>query len=409
MVRYSCGRRFADCLLASVFLLGVFGIFATPALYAQALAAPSSSDQWDVSIAADNFQHIYVLYSQARASASGSIPAMTLVASDDAGKTWQPPRQLTPPTVAGQSSPEIVIDSADHRTVYASWLERHGQDVMLAKSVDFGQSWSVFIAARAATPAEKPALAVSGQNVFVGFSRGQKMWVASSHDGGITYSRSTLETGEALTGALAGDAAIDLQGNVYFAWAANVQSTSGDPRVNLYISKSPDSGKTWATKLMDSSGAPAGCTAQNCEWGYMGAQISVAADAAGTLYAFWNSGPAKQAARVYFSSSTTQGETWSTKIDVSSAPQGANHVLPTISAGTAGEVRIAWIDSRNSPDWSAYYRTSSNGGATWSKERMISHYALTSSFMPVDTFGFLFATQPVMAAVQDAEVNAGGV
>jgi len=381
-------------------LLGVLGIFATPALYAQALAPPSGSDQWDVSIAADNFQHIYVLYAQARLGASGSVPAMTLVESSDDGKTWQPPRQLTPPTIAGQSSPQIVIDSADHRTIYASWLERNGQDVMLAKSVDFGQSWSVFIADRATAPAQKPALAVSGQNVFVGFNRAQKMWVASSHDGGITYSRATLETGEALTGALAGNAAMDLQGNVYFAWAGNVQSTSNNVRVNLYISKSPDSGKTWATKLMDSSGAPAGCTAQNCEWGYMGAQISVAADAAGTLYAFWNSGPSKQAARVYFSSSTTQGETWSAKVDVSSAPQGANHVLPTISAGAAGEVRIAWIDSRNSPDWSAYYRTSSNGGATWSKERMISHYALTSSFMSVDTFDFLFGSQPEMAAME---------
>jgi BNR repeat protein len=392
-------------MLASVFLLSMAPL---PA-YAQVPAAASNSDQWDVSIAADNFQHIYVLYAQARAGTSGSVAAMTLVISDDGGKTWQPPRQLTPPTVNGQLSPEIVIDSADHRTIYASWLERKGEDVMLAKSVDFGQSWSVFIADRASAPAQKPALAVSGQNVFVGFSRAQKMWVASSHDGGITYSRATLETGEALTGALAGDAAMDLHGNVYLAWAGNVQSTGGDARVNLYISKSPDGGKTWATKLMDSSGTPAGCTTQNCEWGYMGAQISVAADAAGTLYAFWNSGPAKQGARVYFSSSTTQGETWSAKVDVSSAPQGANHVLPTISAGAAGEVRIAWIDSRNSPDWSAYYRTSSNGGATWSGERMISHYALTSTYIPAETFDFLFGSQPVMAAADEVPINAGGL
>lgn len=397
-MRYSCRR--IVCLLASVCLLGMAALFSALPAYAQAPAATSNSDQWDVSIAADNFQHIYVLYPQMRPGASASAPAMTLVVSNDAGKTWQPPRQLTPPTPDGQLSPAIVVDSADHRTIYASWLERKGQDVMLAKSVDFGQSWSVFIADRAITAAQKPALAVSGQNVFVGFSRAQKIWVASSHDGGITYSRATLETGEALTGALAGDAAMDLQGNVYFAWAGNVKATGGDTRVNLYISKSPDSGKTWATKLMDSSGAPAGCTAQNCEWGYMGAQISVAADAAGTLYAFWNSGPAKQAARVYFSSSTTQGETWSAKVDVSNAPQGANHVLPTISAGAADEVRIAWIDSRNSPDWSAYYRTSSNGGATWSEERMISHYALTSSYMPADTFDFLFASRPVVAAVE---------
>ncbi len=382
-------------------LLGLCtALFAQIALAAASKPNPAASDEWDVAMAADGFGHIYVLYSQYQpvpaCRTCSPRPAMNLVMSDDDGVTWQAPRPLTPPGAA-QVSPAIAVDSADHKTLYATWLERDRQDVVLAKSSDFGQSWYVVVAARANAPAEKPVIAASGENVYLAFTRDRKMWVASSHDGGITFDLTSIEPGAMIAGELAGGATVDPQGNAYVAWSAYLAPPPGwKGQVNLYVSKSGDGGKNWNSVRMDVSSAEPQCVAYECKWGYLGAQISIASDSAGTIYAFWNSAPlnnalpGKDPARVFFSTSTTQGETWSPKVSLSEAPAGTNQVLPTIAAGNAGEVRVAWIDSRHSPDWSAFYRTSTNGGATWSAEEVISTYLPTTSYIPPDAFDSLF-------------------
>ena len=127
---------------------------------------------------------------------------MILVVSNDNGTTWQAPREITPPGT-GQYDPQIVVDSLDHRTVYAAWLQSKRLDMIVAKSVDFGQSWSIAVANRGLTDADKPVLTVRGQDVYVGFNRDDKMWVASSHDGGITF-RSTDVSSEIEAGPIAG-------------------------------------------------------------------------------------------------------------------------------------------------------------------------------------------------------------
>jgi BNR repeat-like domain len=381
-------------------------LLSAPSLFAQTSTGPAAkansrlSDEWDVAMAADGFEHIYVLYPQYQpvpgCASCAPRPVMTLVMSDDNGATWQAPRPLTPPSPE-QVTPAIAVDNSDHKTLYATWLERGRQDVVLAKSSDFGQSWSVVVAARAVAAAEKPVVAASGQNVYLAFTREQKMWVASSHDGGITFALTSLEPAAAITETLAGGATVDPQGNAYIAWSAYIAPPPGwRAQINLYISKSADGGKSWSSTRMDVSNTQPQCAGYNCKWGYLGAQISIASDSAGTLYAFWNSSPlnaappAKDPARVYFSTSTTFGETWSPKVSISDAPAGTNHVLPTIAAGSAGDVRVAWIDSRHSPDWSAFYRTSTNGGATWSPEEMISTYLPTTSYIPPEEFDTLF-------------------
>src|SRR6185369_1045773 len=60
--------------------------------------------------------------------------------------------------------------------------------------------------------------------------------------------------------------------------------------VNLYISKSADSGATWSLVQLDTSASPPDCSAYFCGWAYLGAQITMTSDSAGTLYALWNAG-----------------------------------------------------------------------------------------------------------------------
>lgn len=370
-------------------------------LYAAAISASFSpqsrlgyhiGDQWEPAIAADGFGHVYVLYpqyGQVPLCADCPLPSMTLLVSLNNGLAWQPPREITLHQT-GQFDPQIVVDSADHRTVYAAWLQNRNMDAVVAKSVDFGQSWSVVIADRDDEDADKPVLAVRGQDVYLGFNRDGKMRVAVSHDGGVTFTTRDMAPELKLIRALGGGAAIDPEHGAHIAWGAYVRTSAGR-LVNLYVSNSTDGGKTWTNTLMATSSLSPDCSAFRCEWGFLGAQIAVASDQAGTLYALWNSGVRNEAPqRIYFASSTTRGETWSPSEDVSLAPRGVEHAFPSLVAGDAGDVRIAWMDTRHAPLWNTYYRSSTNGGATWSAESQLSKFVPGYRYIKSKGYSFPF-------------------
>src|SRR5581483_211052 len=119
------------------------------------------------SIAAAAYNHVYILYPQygtMPGCANCAIPTLTLVVSNDNGTTFQPPRAITPPGT-GQFDPQIAVDPNDRRTVYAAWLQDNKTDVAVAKSTDFGQSWSVVLAANL-DDIDTPTLAVRGSDVI---------------------------------------------------------------------------------------------------------------------------------------------------------------------------------------------------------------------------------------------------
>jgi hypothetical protein len=350
----------------------------------------TNGDQWEPALAADGYGHVYILYPQygpVPECRSCPLPTLVLITSEDNGVTWQAPRQIGP-AASGQFDPQIVVDPADHRTIYAAWVQNHETDVVVAKSADFGQSWSVVIAARN-QETDKPVLAVRGQDVYLAFNQDRKLTVAASHDGGLTFATGVASKAK-LKWSLPGGGAVDAAGNVYLSWAG-YPANNASGVIELYVSKSADQGKSWVNTVMDVSQSAPECSAFHCGWSYLGAQITMASDAAGTLYALWNSGAAsKGPERIYFSSSTTAGATWSPRASVSNAAAGVEHAFPAIVAGTAGDVRIAWMDSRTSPLWNTYYRSSTNGGATWSAESKLSSYVAGYSYIQPVGFRFPF-------------------
>jgi hypothetical protein len=359
-----------------------------------------NGDQWEPAMAADAHGHIYVLYPQYGAvpdCPACTAPTIALLVSTDNGFSWHSSHPLLPfPT--GQFDPQIVVDPQDRQTVYASWLQNEKRDIIVARSLDFGRTWSFSVAEHGREDADKPVLAVHGADVYVGFNHEERFLVAASHDAGQTFSVVSVNPAAPPGWSLAGGATVDPAGNVYFGWTAYARREMPLHPVSVYISRSSDSGRTWNTMLLDVSSAPPGCDAQGCQVGFLGAQIALASDAAGSLYALWNAGNIGGGPeRIYFSSSTTGGASWTARTGVSDAAAGVEDCFPAIVAGTPGDVRVAWMDAR-SPEpghpnrrlWNTFYRSSTNGGATWSPEAQLSGFSRGYDYVLPGGFRFPF-------------------
>ena len=350
-------------------------------------------DQWEPALAADDYGSVYVLYPQ-----YGGVPGCPACASPtaivqvsrDRGASWGSPRPIAP-SGTEQVDTQIVVDPVDGRTLYASWLQNGKSDTVVAKSSDLGNTWTVVVADHTNAGTDKPILAVRGQDVYVGFNHAQKVWVSSSHDAGATFTSTNVNPNGKLGWSLAGGGTVTPDGRVFFSWAGYEQNGGAKGRVNLYVSASADGGATWVNKVVDTSGAPPDCSAYFCGWAYLGAQMTLASDEAGVLYALWNAGTVdKGTERIFFARSEDAGATWSSKIDVSAAPAGAAHAFPAVAAGAPGDVRIAWMDARAGTLWNVYHRRSSDGGRRFGPEADLSTFVAGFSYISPDGFSFPF-------------------
>ncbi|MBZ5615028.1 MAG: glycoside hydrolase [Acidobacteriia bacterium] len=389
----SAGLKFVVvlCALASM-------AWATPPQFSgQKRIGLTTGDQWEPAVAADGSGRIYVLYphyGRVPNCKGCRIPTLLLVASNDNGRTWQTPHVMLE-SGSGQFDAQIAVDPADRHTVYAAWLQNGKRAVMLARSVDSGATWAFTMAVRSDVELDKPALAVRGPNVYVAFNHEEEVWVAASADGGRNFVPARVNTESRPGWSLLGAATVGSAGDVYLAWASYSKAGGARGSVNLYIAKSADAGKEWSTTLLDVSAAAPGCKDEECGEAYLGAQIALTSDAAGTLYALWSAGSTPLGPQqIYFSSSTDGGEDWLPRISVSDAGAGVEHAFPAIVAGNPGDVRIAWMDSRGSsatsPYWNTYYRSSSNGGATWGEEIRVSGYVPGYRYISKEGFRFPF-------------------
>ena len=110
------------------------------------LGASLPGDTWEPAIAADRYGHVYVLIPDFPPSCKACPSSIAdLVVSSDNGKTWSAPRVIADPG-SGQIDVQVKVDPVDGKTVYASWLQNNKSLIEVAKSTDFGQTWTMVIA-----------------------------------------------------------------------------------------------------------------------------------------------------------------------------------------------------------------------------------------------------------------------
>ncbi len=388
----------AACMMLAALLLTLvptYAVHAASGFTPQARLGFLAGDDWETALATDRYGHVYALYKHydvpGQTSCDSCALHVLIQVSNDRGRTWGVPRAIDPePVKGGQFDSQLRVDPVDGKTVWASFLQNNKSSIAVMKSTDFGQTWSgPTIVENLQRATDKDILAVRGQTVAVAYDTVQKTYASISHDGGQNWTTHLINDGGNQLGlSLAGGGGIDAQGNIYFSWDGYTQNGQGKGPVNLYMSESRDGGQSWTLTLIGVSGAPFPCS--NCGFAFLGAQLTMAIGSDDTVYLLWNSTVDQTnyaPERIFFAKSSDHGASYSARQDVSLADQGVEHSFPAITTGSsAGDVRIAWMDTRTG-SWNLFYRSSSNGGSSWSGETQVSAFVAGYSYITSSGFG----------------------
>ena len=350
-----------------------------------------SGDDWEPSITADRFGHVYALYKHYDVTGGHTCPGCDLhllvQRSDDEGRTWTAPRAIAPgPVKGGQYDPQIMVDPVDGHTVWASFLQNANSLIAVVTSTDFGHTWSPIRLVSTRPPGlDKDELAVRGNTIVVAYDDNFNTWATISLDGGRHWTtHKVFPTSPQFSLSLSAGAAIDSHGTIFISWDSfdKAHRNLGNGPATVWVSKSSNLGQTWTRTIIDVSGAPPPCN--NCGFAYLSAQMALRIGSDDTIYLLWNGTVHRTnfaPERIFFSRSTDHGRTYSQRVDISGAPGGIEHCFPAIAVGqTSGDVRLGWTDKRTGL-WNVFFRKSADGGTHLSRVVRISSFVPGYSYL----------------------------
>lgn len=287
-------------------------------------------------------------------------------ASSDGGKTWSATRHICRhgTRIPFQYDPALAV--AKGGVVDAVCLNGFSPGVVFTQSRDHGRTWSTSVRLDGSLHySDKPTLVVSasGQDVYVAFNARYALYVASSHDGGVTWNEPVKATSEHLWYySYGGTTAPD--GSAWFAIDGEAgRDETGDGHVELVTSS--DGGATWRTIPFAVSREGAPCHGHDCYPDFFTAQDAIAVDRTGAYVFVFAKNALKQGPNALYVSRSNDGVHWSRSATIN--PLG-NNTSPAIAAASDGDFRLVWQDNRNGPNaWNTWYARSTDAGATWSK------------------------------------------
>ena len=419
--------------------LGTLVIAALAVTMALGLAAPAvgqaavsvqrlgycGGDDWEPTMAADS-SHVYVLITHYAGDTSCDPAAgqnnsrIMIQVSADGGKTFSAPAVVsnTPGGISypSQADPSIAIDKATG-AVYVSFLA-YGQsgghsDIYVAKSTDFGQSFSQVIQANAkgCKNCDHEKILANNNVIYDAYTQGQYHFVSVSADGGATFVQHQVDSTYVVGFAEGG--VFDSQGNAWFAWGdCETSNCTGTPAADYRVSETlAGTGTTTFSPVIGQTPQGPDCPYSSCGFAYFGGQDAIAIDSAGTIYLAWQAGQVQTQRKSptiinlsRCSSNCTSSAGWSLvgRVDDKTAancPNAACYALfPSIVAAGPGQLFATWMDDRNDSldgtvdhvdGYNLWYRASTNGGTSWTTPgQQISQFDPAQSQSTAN--GFLF-------------------
>jgi hypothetical protein len=338
------------------------------------------TDDWEPAIATDpNGPWVYLLvtrYGQPKPCPGNCpTPYIGLTVSKDGAASWNAVRPLCACKGSGQFDPiiEVVPDTG---AVYALYM--NGYNVVFVKSTDHGKTWSAPVKTYGKVSwGDKPGIAVSddGRDVYASFNgpQGGDPWIVQSHDFGRNWAQQRVVGSKRYF--FNWDADVLHDGTVVFSqgsitYTAPGANPEGVIRHHAFISR--DRGTTWENVVVDRVAVGEPCA--DCRADYYIGQSSVTADDRGSLtYAYDAATEEFGPQRIYVRRSTDGGRTWSDRIALSEL--GENAASPAVESTGQGDVRLWYMQTAGGDDpdlWNVWYRSSTDGGRTWSAPVKIS-------------------------------------
>jgi hypothetical protein len=351
-----------------------------------------AADDWEPAIAADPAAPwVYLLTTRYGTTkpCPGNCPDpwIALEISADGGATWTDGVPLCACKGGGQFDPIIEVVPTTG-AVYAVYMS--GYNVMFIKSTNHGSTWSAPVKTYGNVSwNDKPVIAVSddGKDVYVSFNgpTGGDPYVVQSHDFGATWTQRKLVDSNRYYFAFDADVAPD--GTVYFAETSILyggggnKGTTPSATIDEHVFVSTDLGATFTDRLVASVQPGLACVAAGCSPDFYLGHNALTVDATGRVVLLYDGATTAGGLQlIYAQSSTTKGVSWTSPVTLS-AP-GNEATAPAVESTGSGDVR-AWYYQTTGADpdvWNVYYRSSTNGGATWSAAVRISDATSGASY-----------------------------
>lgn len=290
------------------------------------------------------------------------LPRTDILRSVDGGLTWD---DVTPYLPGGAvrshfdtGDPYVYVDPATDRVYDLDQRFAVGQ-YSISYSDDKGETWSLPVFLCDAPPCDHqtmvtfappllPASPLYPSHVMVCYNQIAAVACKVSPDGGAAWTRATppflgVQPGGSngalgpVCGGLHGHIVSSAEGVVYLP-----KEHCGVPMVAV----TKDGGATWATAAVGPAGAS-------------GPDPVVAVDEEGNVYYVWLDADGK----MFLSTSTDEGATWSEPIDITPPGLTATH-LPAIAAGAAGELVVAFAGT-DDPEGYEQDLDAEEANATW--------------------------------------------
>jgi hypothetical protein len=348
-------------------------------------------DDWEPEITAHD-GHVYVVIAHFPGDpscdpASGGPREVYVRSSADGGLTFGP--LVVVPRLGYPNVVDVVITVDDVTDdVYVSFLAyglTKDVDVLVAKSTDFGTTWTTTkVNGPLCTACDHPWLVAHDDNVYVMYASGEDHFLSRSDDGGATWNESLVL--EDTHVAFPEGAVLDAAGNAWFAWGDCFGSCTGKTAAIYQVSRTAaETSETTFARVAEGSAGPHCPPSVSCGFAYFGPQDDIAIDAAGNLYLVWQDDLPRKPGRppiVQLSSCSagtdcTSSTNWryvgraDDKTASGCAGGGCYALFPRIEGGAAGKISVIWMDDRlgapldHNNGWNVWYRTSSNGGRSW--------------------------------------------